>query len=239
MSNDSGMGRLMSQADKQVTDREVHALDARLDGEPLSPVQKRAHVTLLVQAGADTTGTALTHHSHPSIFKTFDRSQVDDLGTYSQALIHASSNIQERLPHKEDYRRMCTEPDLGGVRINPAIQILIFDTARLGLLQTLASSALEEDWSSIRCIAISHAIWNPFYGRIKVCDFPVGLEALLVVQDAIGEQPTLHWTELMKEQLKIFESHLKNEELSWKTKTRLFKEELRSLKVDTNKEILS
>lgn len=30
-----------------------------MDGEPLSPVQVRAHVTLLVQAGADTTGTAL------------------------------------------------------------------------------------------------------------------------------------------------------------------------------------
>jgi cytochrome P450 len=35
-------------------------LDARFsDGAPLSPVQKRAHVTLLIQAGADTTGTAL------------------------------------------------------------------------------------------------------------------------------------------------------------------------------------
>jgi len=30
-----------------------------LDGEPLSALQKRAHVTLLIQAGADTTGTAL------------------------------------------------------------------------------------------------------------------------------------------------------------------------------------
>jgi len=35
------------------------ALDARMDGKPLSPVQKRAHVTLLIQAGADTTGTGL------------------------------------------------------------------------------------------------------------------------------------------------------------------------------------
>ncbi|CZR58264.1 related to pisatin demethylase / cytochrome P450 monooxygenase [Phialocephala subalpina] len=73
-SNDTGMGWLISQADKQVTDREAqlsneicpekpdfmqHALDARIDGEPLSPVQKRAHVALLIQAGADTTGTAL------------------------------------------------------------------------------------------------------------------------------------------------------------------------------------
>ena len=34
-------------------------MDARMDGEPLSPVQKRAHITLLIQAGADTTGTSL------------------------------------------------------------------------------------------------------------------------------------------------------------------------------------
>lgn len=36
------------------------ALEARYtDGSPLTPAQKRAHVTLLIQAGADTTGTAL------------------------------------------------------------------------------------------------------------------------------------------------------------------------------------
>ena len=34
-------------------------LDARVDGLPLSPIQKRAHATLLIQAGADTTGTGL------------------------------------------------------------------------------------------------------------------------------------------------------------------------------------
>jgi cytochrome P450 len=35
-------------------------LEARYaDGSPLTPLQKRAHVTLLIQAGADTTGTAL------------------------------------------------------------------------------------------------------------------------------------------------------------------------------------
>jgi cytochrome P450 len=38
----------------------IHScLDARMDGSPLSPMQKRAHVTLLIQAGADTTGTGL------------------------------------------------------------------------------------------------------------------------------------------------------------------------------------
>ena len=35
------------------------AIDARIDGEPLTALQKRAHVTLLIQAGADTTGTGL------------------------------------------------------------------------------------------------------------------------------------------------------------------------------------
>jgi cytochrome P450 len=35
-------------------------LDARFsDGSTLTPMQKRAHVTLLIQAGADTTGTAM------------------------------------------------------------------------------------------------------------------------------------------------------------------------------------
>ena len=38
----------------------LSCLDARFaDGSPLTPLQKRAHVTLLIQAGADTTGTAL------------------------------------------------------------------------------------------------------------------------------------------------------------------------------------
>ncbi|KAF2176566.1 cytochrome P450 [Zopfia rhizophila CBS 207.26] len=75
VSNDSGMGWLMCEADRQVTEREKmnaekpfagkpdfmqHCLDARYsDGSSLTPSQKRAHVTLLIQAGADTTGTAL------------------------------------------------------------------------------------------------------------------------------------------------------------------------------------
>lgn len=45
-------------ADKLMTGQSC--LDARFsDGSPLTPMQKRAHVTLLIQAGADTTGTAL------------------------------------------------------------------------------------------------------------------------------------------------------------------------------------
>ncbi|KAL1611014.1 hypothetical protein SLS59_000651 [Nothophoma quercina] len=74
----SGMGWLMYEADRQVNVREevnaanekkesaegrkdfMHCLEARLpSGEPLTASQKRAHVTLLIQAGADTTATAM------------------------------------------------------------------------------------------------------------------------------------------------------------------------------------
>ncbi|KAI8238809.1 hypothetical protein K4K53_004363, partial [Colletotrichum sp. SAR 10_77] len=74
-SDDVGMGYLMAQADRQVSERERRmeeeaftqekpdfmqlALEARIDGKSLTSSQKRAHVTLLIQAGADTTGTAL------------------------------------------------------------------------------------------------------------------------------------------------------------------------------------
>lgn len=39
--------------------RHRSCLEARLKDQPLTPVQKRAHSTLLFQAGADTTGTGL------------------------------------------------------------------------------------------------------------------------------------------------------------------------------------
>ncbi|KAF2822598.1 cytochrome P450 [Ophiobolus disseminans] len=74
-SDDSGMGWLMREAERQVAAREKtydetqdnatpdflqHCLNARMpDGSPLTRTEKRAHVTLLIQAGADTTGTAL------------------------------------------------------------------------------------------------------------------------------------------------------------------------------------
>ncbi|KKY13520.1 putative cytochrome p450 17a1 [Diplodia seriata] len=77
VADDSGMGYLMSQADGAVAERErrienegfaqekpdflQHCLTARHPSTqaPLTPSQKRAHITLLIQAGADTTGTAL------------------------------------------------------------------------------------------------------------------------------------------------------------------------------------
>ncbi|CAJ2502189.1 Uu.00g095830.m01.CDS01 [Anthostomella pinea] len=73
-----GMGYLAFHADQQVSQREKemeqsngnftmknpdllqYCLDARYsDGSPLTPVERRAHVTLLIQAGADSTGTGL------------------------------------------------------------------------------------------------------------------------------------------------------------------------------------
>ncbi|KAL0942682.1 cytochrome P450 monooxygenase [Colletotrichum truncatum] len=75
VTDNNGMGYLMAQADRQVTEREERitnegfsqekpdfmqlCIEARVNGEPLTASQKRAHVTLLIQAGADTTGTAL------------------------------------------------------------------------------------------------------------------------------------------------------------------------------------
>ncbi|KAK8081260.1 Cytochrome p450 [Apiospora saccharicola] len=74
----TGMGYLVAQADRQVKMREArmeaegegfcmerpdylqYCLEARDEsGLPLTPMQKRGHVTLLIQAGADTTATAL------------------------------------------------------------------------------------------------------------------------------------------------------------------------------------
>ncbi|KAF2630655.1 hypothetical protein BU25DRAFT_419009 [Macroventuria anomochaeta] len=68
--NGSGMGWLMSEADRQVEEGRKYlcsntfevfgCLEARFsDGSPPTASQKRAHVTLLIQAGADTTDTAM------------------------------------------------------------------------------------------------------------------------------------------------------------------------------------
>lgn len=79
MTDRSGMGYLYAQADVEVSEREKqmkkegaefgldeegkdylqYCLDARDEaGEPLTPLEKRAHVTLLIQAGADTTAVS-------------------------------------------------------------------------------------------------------------------------------------------------------------------------------------
>lgn len=74
ITDNNGMGWLMGEAYRQVNEREAllkkdsyegdpdfmqHCLDARRDGQPLTDGEKVAHVTLLIQAGADTTGTGL------------------------------------------------------------------------------------------------------------------------------------------------------------------------------------
>ncbi|TGO53175.1 hypothetical protein BCON_0128g00020 [Botryotinia convoluta] len=73
-SSKRGVGFLIHEADRAITQREYeisqglypekpdflqHCLDARINNEPLTPLQKRSNMTLLIQAGADTTGTTL------------------------------------------------------------------------------------------------------------------------------------------------------------------------------------
>lgn len=76
VSDDWGNGWLMAQGTREMADRKdvlskeprpsapftdalQHTMDARIGGEPLDDVQTLAHMTLLIQAGADTTGTGL------------------------------------------------------------------------------------------------------------------------------------------------------------------------------------
>ncbi|KAK7947847.1 cytochrome P450 [Apiospora aurea] len=78
MSDEWGNGWLMAQGAREISDRHTKlqgkekgesvpsfndvlqtAIDARIDDEPLNDTQKLAHMTLLIQAGADTTGTGL------------------------------------------------------------------------------------------------------------------------------------------------------------------------------------
>ncbi|KAK0613268.1 cytochrome P450 [Immersiella caudata] len=60
--------RLVAEREKKMEEGDVspakpdylqYALSARINGKPLGPAQKRAHVTLLSQAGTDTVGTAM------------------------------------------------------------------------------------------------------------------------------------------------------------------------------------
>lgn len=76
LSDDWGNGWLMAQGMREITTRQAaagkeplpsepykdalqHTIDARIDDEPLDDVKKLAHMTILIQAGADTTGTGL------------------------------------------------------------------------------------------------------------------------------------------------------------------------------------
>ncbi|KAL1595729.1 hypothetical protein SLS60_009418 [Paraconiothyrium brasiliense] len=131
--NEVGMGWLMSEADRQVTEREKliaekefdgtpdfmqHCLEARYsDGSTLTPVQKRSHVSLLIQAGADTTGTALGSilrflTTTPEVFARA-RAEIDEAdrgGHLSKPILYEET--RRHLP----YFVACIKE---GVRLNP------------------------------------------------------------------------------------------------------------------------
>ncbi|KAK3372119.1 cytochrome P450 17A1 [Podospora didyma] len=132
--DEGGNGFLMWQADRQVAERErriedegfeqekpdylQHTLEARINGQPLNPMQKRAHVTLLIQAGADTTGTAMGSTLrflllNPScLAKT--RAEIDAAETAG----YLSSPVQyEETRAHLPYLIACIKE--GGLRLNP------------------------------------------------------------------------------------------------------------------------
>ncbi|KAM7198899.1 Pisatin demethylase [Naviculisporaceae sp. PSN 640] len=134
--DEKGVGFLVGQADKLVTEREKKikeenfsqekpdfmqlALEARVDGErPLSDVEKRAHVTILMMAGADTTGTALGSTlnyllTHPRCLEKA-RQEIDaaqEKGLLSSPVIQYEETRQH-LP----YTIACIKE--GGLRLRP------------------------------------------------------------------------------------------------------------------------
>lgn len=133
ISDDSGMGWLMCEAERQVTSREQaaneklvgdqpdflqHCLDARFsDGSPLTHIQRRAHVTLLIQAGADTTATALGSILrflliHPSALERA-RAEVDSADVAGQ--FSAPIKFEETRKHLP-FLVACIKE---GLRLNP------------------------------------------------------------------------------------------------------------------------
>ncbi|KAF1845700.1 cytochrome P450 [Cucurbitaria berberidis CBS 394.84] len=133
VSNESGMGWLMCEADRQVSTRESqnaerpfdgkpdflqHCLDARFaDGSTLTPMQKRAHVTLLIQAGADTTGTALGSIlrfivTHPS---SLARARAEIESADQASLLSFPIKYEETRQHLPFFVACIKE----GLRLNP------------------------------------------------------------------------------------------------------------------------
>ncbi|KAK1675572.1 cytochrome P450 [Colletotrichum godetiae] len=116
-SDDNGMGYLMRQADREVSGRGQRmsqedfsqerpdflqlCLEARIDGQPLTAMQRRAHVTLLIQAGADTTGTALGSTlrfilTHPPVFA---RARVELKAASDARLLSTPIQFEETRAH--------------------------------------------------------------------------------------------------------------------------------------------
>lgn len=134
--DEKGMGFLVGQADKLVSERERQiteegftqdkpdfmqlALEARVDGDrPLTDIEKRAHVTVLMMAGADTTGTALGSTlnyllTHPRCLEKARREieQAQKKGLLSKPVIQYEETRQH-LP----YTIACIKE--GGLRLRP------------------------------------------------------------------------------------------------------------------------
>lgn len=115
--DEAGMGWLMGEAERQIAAREKliaeekfqgkpdflqHCLEARFsDGSSLSPLQKLSHVTLLILAGADTTGTAMGMTlqfmlTNPSVL---ERAQAEIEAADSKGLLSTPIRYDEMKQH--------------------------------------------------------------------------------------------------------------------------------------------
>lgn len=165
VSDDWGNGWLMKQGAREIADRKQvlsqeplpskpfkdalqQTIDARIDGEPLDDIQKLAHMTVLIQAGADTTGTGLGATlslilSHPRVLAKVREElasaeargllsqpvvQYDETKrhlTYTSACIRESLRLQPPLPNL--FSRLAPAPTgkvVGGVPVPAGTQML-------------------------------------------------------------------------------------------------------------------
>ncbi|KAK0614768.1 cytochrome P450 [Immersiella caudata] len=98
--------------------RETLMVEARVDGEPLSPIRRRAHVTILVMVGADTTGTALSSTpnymlTHPECLKKA-RAEVDEAD--KRGLLSNPAQYEETKAHLP---YMAASTKEGGLLLRP------------------------------------------------------------------------------------------------------------------------
>ncbi|KAK4183174.1 Pisatin demethylase [Podospora australis] len=122
----SGSGFIIHQADQLVTDREnriENEITARtsqifFNSKPLNDIQKRGHVTILIQAGADTTGSAMGSTlryllANPGCLAKA-RTEVD--AADAKGLLSTPVQYEETRQHLP-YIAACIKE--GGLRLNP------------------------------------------------------------------------------------------------------------------------
>jgi len=104
--------------------RSSSALEATIDGVPLTPAQKHAQVLVMIQAGADTTGTALGNTlnfllTHPSCLAKAraEIEKADSAGLLSAPI--QFKQTQKYLP----YMIACIKE--GGLRLRPPVTNLL------------------------------------------------------------------------------------------------------------------